>query len=83
MLIGTLNPSPSMSSFFAALQEHGTPLVTRQPQGEVPVHVIEGCGYDTDAGQKHTCACQTCLDCLVKRSCRPSELPAAFAETPF
>ena len=84
-LMGILISSPGMSSFIDALQERGTPLVKRppRPQGENSVHVIEGCRYDTEAGQKHTCACQTCLDCLIRRSCRPSELPLALDEAPF
>ena len=73
----------SLSSLKNALQERGTPLVTRQQQGERPVQVIEGCRYDPEAGQQRMCACQTCLDCLVRRSCRPSELPSALAEAPF
>ena len=80
---GYLNPSPSMTDFLDALRERGTPLVNRQLQGEEPVHVIEGSRYDTEAGQEHTCACQICLDCLVRRSCRPSELPSALASASF
>ena len=63
----------------AALEERGTPLVMRQPhRAAAPTYVIEGCMYDSEAARKPACACQICLDCLVRRTCRPSEMPAAM-----
>ena len=68
----------------AALEERGTPLVVRQPHpAGTPTHVIKGCMYDVEAEGQPACVCQICLDCLVRRTCRPSELPAALEQPLF
>ena len=63
----------------AALEKRGTPLVMRQPHtAAASIHVIQGCMYDIEAAREPACACHICLDCLVQRTCRPSEMPAVM-----
>ncbi len=68
----------------AGLRQRGMRLMTRQPlcAGRTSF-VIEGCRYDGQIVDQLLCVCGTCLDCLLRRAGRVSELANDADRAPF